>query len=103
MSKFKSIGQKIGEHVDLAQRAYGDSFGKSGAVLRVMLDKYRNDDGTYTIPDDLLDSLLTIVRVVDKLFRICSNPSGDLMNESPWFDISGYGILECGKHDDTTK
>jgi hypothetical protein len=39
--------------------------------------------------------VLTICRVVDKLFRLATDPTyGD---ESPWRDICGYSLLSMGK------
>lgn len=95
--KYKVLGEKIGSHVDKAQQAYGDSFGRSGDVVRVLLEPYRNSDGTYTIPDSLIDHLLVQVRIIDKQFRVFSNPDGDLMKESPYKDIAGYGLLGAAK------
>lgn len=97
--KFKNLGAQIGEHVDKAQQAYGDSFGQAGDVLRVYLRPYRNSDGTYTIPEELVDHLLVQVRIIDKQFRIFSNPAGDLMKESPYKDIAGYGLLGVGREE----
>src|SRR6185436_3957030 len=34
--RYVTIGQEIGELVEKKQQAYGDSFGKSGAVLRIL-------------------------------------------------------------------
>lgn len=94
---YESIGAAIGKAVDEKQRAYGDSFGQCGDILRVFLRPYDNGDGTYTIPDALLDHLLAQVRIIDKQFRIFSNPRGDLMGETPYRDIVGYGILKAGE------
>lgn len=90
---YEVIGASIGAAVDQKQEAYGDSFGQSGDVLRVFLRPYYNGDGTYTIPETLLDHLLVQVRIIDKQFRVFSNPGGDLMDESPYSDIAGYGLL----------
>lgn len=91
--KFEKLGAEIGRHVDVAQVAYGNAFGQAGDVLRVYLRKYKNEDGSYTIPNELLDHLLVLVREIDKNFRIVSNPSGDLMGENPYKDKAGYGLL----------
>ena len=37
------------------------------------------------------DDLLTIARILDKLFRIANNK--DAFNENPYQDIVGYGLL----------
>lgn len=80
---YKTMGTAIGQMVDEKQAAYGDSFGKSGAILRIL---YPNG-----IAPDQIDDALCIVRIVDKLFRIASDK--DALGESPYRDIAGYGLL----------
>lgn len=80
---FTGIATSIGELVEKKQAAYGDSFGRSGAVLRAL---YPNG-----IAPEQLDDSLTIVRIVDKLFRIVTNR--DALGEDPWRDIMGYALL----------
>lgn len=81
--KFVGVGRQVGELVEQKNRAYGNSFGKSGAVLRelypcgIALDQY--------------DDMLCVVRIVDKLFRIATDKAA--LGESPYRDIAGYGIL----------
>ena len=77
------IGQSIGKLVKEKQAAYGDSFGKAGDILCIL---YPNG-----IPLEKLDDALTIVRIVDKLFRIATDR--DALGESPWRDIAGYSLL----------
>jgi hypothetical protein len=67
-----------------------DSFGKSGECLRQMYP-----DG---IQPEQYDDLLTIVRILDKLFRIASNP--DAFSENPYQDIVGYGLLGMKRRDE---
>jgi hypothetical protein len=86
-SKYEFIGSEIGRLVDEKQAAYGDSFGKSGGVLRILYP-----DG---ITPDQYDDALAVVRVVDKLFRIANQK--DYGGESPWRDICGYGMLGEGR------
>lgn len=81
--KFEERGQELGELVDKKQAAYGDSFGKSGDVLRCFYP-----DG---IKPDQYDDVLGLVRIIDKQFRIATDR--DAMGESPWKDIAGYGLL----------
>lgn len=82
-TSYAALGSEIGQLVDEKQKAYGDSFGKSGAVLRILYP-----DG---IPPEKLDDSLTITRIVDKLFRIATDR--DALGESPWRDIAGYALL----------
>lgn len=82
-STFKRIGEEIGNLVAEKQFAYGDSFSKSGKVLEIL---YPNGVSVNNYSD-----LLTITRVIDKLFRIANKK--DAMGENPWKDIAGYAIL----------
>lgn len=85
MSKelLESIGTEMGKLVADKNAAYGNSFGRAGELL-VML----YPDGVK--PEQYRD-MLAIIRVIDKLFRIATRK--DAFGESPWRDITGYGIL----------
>jgi hypothetical protein len=80
---FEALGAEIGKLVDEKQAAYGNSYGKSGDILKILYP-----GGVK--PDQYVD-MLGIVRVVDKLFRIATMK--DAFGESPWKDIAGYGLL----------
>ena len=84
---YVEIGEAIGKLVMTKQAAYGDSFSKSGEVMRILWPG--------GIPPERLTEALAMVRVIDKLFRIATNAS-DPMGESPWQDVAGYAILMCG-------
>lgn len=84
---FKKLGREIGALVDEKQAAYGDSFGKSGDVLRILYP-----DG---ISPEQIDDALCVVRIVDKLFRIATDR--DALGESPYRDIAGYAILGAAR------
>ena len=88
-SKFEKIGSDLGRMLTVKQAAYGDSFGKSGQVLAILYPG--------GIPLDKLDDALTIIRVVDKLFRIATDR--DALGESPWKDIAGYAVLSVARAD----
>ncbi|PLR72187.1 hypothetical protein [Bacillus sp. UMB0728] len=90
---FESRAHELGKLVDTKQAAYGDSVSKASQLMKVFLQDYKNDNNTYTIPEELLDHILLQVRIIDKQNRIFSNPKADKMNESPYSDISGYGLL----------
>ena len=85
---FESIGRNVGEVVQRKQNAYGDSFGKSGECLRQM---YPNG-----VSPEQYDDLLTVTRILDKLFRIANNPTA--FDENPYQDIVGYGLLGMRRH-----
>ncbi len=80
---YSEIGKEIGLLVEEKQAAYGDSFGKSGAIMRILYPS--------GISLEKMDDALTVVRVLDKLFRIATDR--DALGESPWRDIAGYALL----------
>jgi hypothetical protein len=81
--RYVQIGREIGELVERKNAAYGDSFARSGGVLRILYP-----DG---VSPDRYDEMLAVVRILDKLFRVANEP--DAFGESPFGDIAGYGIL----------
>jgi len=80
---YHKIADNIASLVIEKQIAYGDSFGRSGTVLKEM---YPNG-----IKPEQYNDMLTVVRIIDKLFRIANQK--DAFNENPYNDIIGYGIL----------
>lgn len=87
--RYEALGSAVGRLVETKQAAYGDSFGKSGAVMRIL---YPNG-----IPPEAMDDALTVVRVLDKLFRIATDR--DALGETPWRDIAGYALLATARTD----
>ena len=88
MDDYVKIAQEIGALVEEKNKAYGDSFARSGEVLRILYP-----DG---IRPEQYDDMLGVVRVIDKLFRIATDR--DAFGENPWQDIAGYGILGVARH-----
>lgn len=82
------IAREVGELVGQKQEAYGDSFGRSGAVLREMFPN--------GIRPEQYGDLLTIARILDKLFRLANHP--EAFDESPYRDICGYALLGINRH-----
>lgn len=80
---FKELGEEIGALVDEKNTAYGDSFAKSGEFLKLLFP-----DGIR--PDQYKDALC-LVRIFDKQMRIATDKNA--FGESPYGDISGYGLL----------
>lgn len=83
MPNYSQLATRIGSLVQAKQAAYGDSFGKSGLIMNIL---YPNG-----VPTAKLDDALTVVRIIDKLFRIATDR--DALGESPWQDIAGYALL----------
>lgn len=90
MRDYGKLGAEIGNLVQEKQEAYGDSFGRAGEVLRIL---YPNGLAKANVRD-----LLTITRVLDKLFRIATRK--DAFGESPWRDIAGYALLAVQADDE---
>ena len=82
-SKFESVGTEIGKLVAEKNAAYGSSYAKTAAIVRLLYP-----DG---IKLDQIDGLLFILRILDKLGRISQDAHS--LNEDAYRDIAGYGIL----------
>jgi hypothetical protein len=82
--KYEELGREIGELVDQKNAAYGDSFRKSGNIMRELYPK--------GIRTEQYDDALAMIRIIDKLFRIATDK--DAFGENPWRDIAGYAILK---------
>lgn len=87
VSAYVTLGMEIGALVERKQAAYGDSYGKSGDIMRILYP-----DG---IRPEQYDDALGVVRTVDKLFRVATDR--DALGESPWGDIAGYGLLGAAR------
>lgn len=87
MKDYKKIANEIGQLLDEKQAAYGNAFGRMEALLHIL---YPDGIQSYQYKD-----LLTLVRMLDKVFRIANLPESqkDLMGEEPWKDICGYSLL----------
>ena len=88
-NKFEVLGTECGKLVEQKQAAYGDSFGRSGNCLREMFPN--------GITPEQYDDLLTIARMLDKLFRIANNP--DAFDENPYRDCVGYSLLGMERYE----
>lgn len=86
-NEYEKLGAEIGRLVKQKQAAYGDAYGRSGAVMRILYPS--------GVSLEQMDDALAVVRVVDKLFRIATDR--DALGESPWRDIAGYGLLGAAR------
>ena len=80
---YENFGRIIGALTDTKQAAYGNSFGESGKILRILYPQ--------GIKPEQMDDALCIVRMLDKCFRIATDR--DALGESPYRDIAGYALL----------
>ena len=83
MNKYEKVALEIGNLLEEKGKKYGNSFSRSGFVLREL---YPNG-----ISLNQYDDMLAIIRIIDKFFRIANNNIQD--EEDPWRDIAGYSIL----------
>lgn len=80
---------KIGRLTADKNRAYGDSFGRAGDILRILYPNGVN-------PEEY-DEMLSVARIIDKLFRLATRK--DAFGESPYRDIAGYALLGAVRHE----
>lgn len=83
MKDYVSIAKELGKLLEEKQAAYGDSFSRSKQIINILYP-----DGI--LPDKYQDAL-TIIRIIDKLFRIANKKHA--FGESPYKDIAGYALL----------
>tara|TARA_Y100001970_G_scaffold290232_1_gene423142 strand:+ start:351 stop:629 length:279 start_codon:yes stop_codon:yes gene_type:complete len=83
MKTFQQVATSIGNLVTNKNQAYGNSFEKSEQILKVLYPE--------GIQPEQYQDLLTITRIIDKLFRIATDK--DALGEDPWKDICGYALL----------
>lgn len=67
------------------RKAYGNAFNDAPQILKHL---YPNG-----IQPHQYDDLLTIVRILDKIYRIANGAN----TEDPWQDIAGYAVLSMEK------
>lgn len=91
--KFQKAAQEVGDLVEEKNKAYGNSFGEAGQILRVLYP--------HGVQPDQYDDLLCVVRILDKLKRIAT--AKDAFGESPYKDICGYGLLGLVKDQEKRK
>ena len=85
-SIYEQAALDIAKLVETKQMQYGNSFGNAHKILEIL---YPNG-----VPVNAYQDLLTVTRIIDKLFRIANGDQGD---ESAWKDINGYSLLSVIK------
>lgn len=87
MSKghYEQVGAAIGRIVDEKNAAYGDSFHRSGEILKILFP--------CGVRPDQFEDMLSMVRIIDKMFRIATKKTA--FGEDPWQDVAGYALLKC--------
>jgi hypothetical protein len=93
LGKFATLALEIGQFTDVKNKQYGSSVDATQKMIEVLMERYTYDEEKYLMPKSLLQHLLLTVRVMDKQNRIFNNPSGKGDSESPWKDITGYGLI----------
>jgi len=83
---YEELGRSIGALIQEKQQSYGDSFHKSGEVMKQLFPK--------GIPPESYVDALALVRIIDKLFRLATDPGYN--RENSWGDIAGYALLRLG-------
>lgn len=86
--KFEVVAEEIAKLVSVKNKAYGDSFKKSGNVIRELYPT--------GVKPEQYDDMLSIVRILDKLFRIATYKNA--LGEDPWKDVMGYALLSVERN-----
>lgn len=85
------VAKALGELLNEKQAAYGDAFGSMNEVFNILYPE--------GISPHQYEDILTVVRIMDKIFRVANLPHDkkDVMGEEPWKDIAGYALLKLSK------
>ena len=83
MRDYVKTATEIGKLVEDKQDSYGDSFSKSEEIIKILFPN--------GVTAENYRDLLTITRIIDKLFRIATRKNA--FSESPYRDIAGYALL----------
>lgn len=85
------LATSLGELLNEKQGAYGDAFGSMEDIFNILYPE--------GISPHQYQDILTIARIMDKIFRIANLPKNkkDVMGEEPWKDIAGYALLALSK------
>lgn len=83
-SEFHEVAAELANLLYKKNAAYGRSHSKTGQVIALL---YPNGISLMQSQD-----ALTVVRIIDKLFRIAHDKHA--FHEDPWADIAGYAILQ---------
>lgn len=86
---YEQLGQEIGRLVEVKNAQYGNSFSVAPRILALLYP-----DG---VPVARYDSLLAVVRILDKLKRVATQDPTDA--EDHWQDICGYALLMLARED----
>lgn len=85
--RVQDLGRRVGELVARKNRAYGSSFAKAGAFLRLLYPR--------GLAPAQFDDALVLARIFDKCMRIATRKRA--FGESPYLDLAGYGLLGAAK------
>lgn len=85
--QLERMGRRVGELVARKNRAYGSSFAKTGAFLRLLYPR--------GLAPAQFDDALLLARIFDKCMRVATRKRA--FGESPYLDIAGYGLLGAAK------
>ena len=89
MKHYQEIANNLVELLDEKNAAYGNSFLDVPEILKILYPE--------GVAVDDFENLLTITRILDKIYRITNNDT----SEDPWFDIAGYSFLAMRKRTET--
>jgi len=83
LGQLEKIAAEVGALCARKRSAYGNSVERAERILAIL---YPNG-----VPREAVGDMLLVVRVLDKLSRIATDPTA--LDEDPWQDIAGYALL----------
>lgn len=89
-ARYEAFALRLARLVAEKQVAYGDSFQHTRGVLKLLFP--------HGVPVERYNDLLTITRIIDKLFRVANQK--DYGGENPYQDIAGYAIRAACEDED---
>lgn len=89
--KYDAFVLRLAKMLREKQHAYGDSFGNAHKVLEILYPS--------GIPVEQYQDVLTVTRIIDKLFRVANQKNYG--GENPYVDIAGYATMAACDDEET--
>lgn len=89
-ARYMAIALELAELVATKQKAYGKAYAKTGQILNILYPK--------GVEPAQLNRMLFLTRLLDKMFRIATDPTA--LGEDPVKDIMGYCMTELERLSD---
>lgn len=73
--------------------AYGAAHLQQARIWPILLEDYRQPNGSYVLPASVVRDMPRLTRCLDRVCRItAAGGGGDPLGENPWLDLAGDAI-----------